>query len=388
MCCAVFIAILAITTYLLSVPSFSAKHLAHSLEGQVAVVTGASRGIGKGIAVGLGEQRATVYVTGRTLSKGGANSGGVNGKSAPGSLEETCDMVTEAGGKCIPVAADNGKDEDLKNLFERVIHEQGRVDILVNNAFAAVSLMPKIMGKPFWEKGVETWDIINNVGLRSHYVASFYATQHMSRAKRGLIINVGSYGGLDYTFDVAYGVGKAGMDRMANDMAIELFTENITMVGLWPGLVKTENIEEGALDTNAMKERRGLPPGAPKLPIDALTPTALSETPLFNGRAVAAFARDARKMDYTGKVLMPAKMAWGYDITDERGVRSPPFLSMKFLLAAAAQPLLENLGIWTVPGECYTKMPTLSDRAKFFWHSLPDFSVPGKLMRFAGQPNL
>jgi len=198
---------------------------------------------------------------------------------------------------------------------------------------------------------------------------------------------VGSYGGIGYTFDVAYGVGKAGMDRMANDMAVELFTENITMIGLWPGIVKTENIEEGALDIDAMKERRGLQPGAPKMDIKSLTPTALAETPLFNGRAVAAFARDARRMDYTGKVLIPAVMAWGYDITDERGVRSPPFLSMKSLLAAAARPLLEARGLWTVPGECYTKMATLSDGAKFFWRTLPDFSVPGKLLRFAGQPN-
>lgn len=386
-CCAVFVAILAATAYLLSVPSFSTKHLVHSLEGQVAVVTGASRGIGKGIAIGLGEAGATVYVTGRTLSRGAVNSAGINGKSAAGSLEETCDMVIEAGGKCVPVAADNGKDEDLQGLFERVIKEQGRLDILVNNAFAAVSHLPKTMGKPFWEKGVETWDIVNNVGLRSHYVASMFATQHMSKLKRGLIINVGSFGGMDYTFDVAYGIGKAAMDRMANDMAVELFTENITMVSIWPGLVKTENIEEGALDTSAMTERRGAQPGAPKLDISALTPTPLAETPLFNGRAVAAFAKDARKMDYTGKVIIPSAMAYGYEITDERGVRTPPFFSLKFMLAAVARPLLEARGLWTVPGECYTKTPALSDGAKFFWHQLPDFTIPGKLMRFAGQPN-
>jgi len=113
----------------------------------------------------------------------------------------------------------------LERLFDQVTREQGRLDVLVNNAFSAASFLPKVSGKPFWEKGIEAWDQVNGVGLRSHYVASLYAAQHMSKAKRGLIVNVGSFGGMNYVFDVSYGIGKAAMDRMANDMAIELATE-------------------------------------------------------------------------------------------------------------------------------------------------------------------
>merc|ERR1719444_473939 len=119
------------------------------------------------------------------------------------------------------------------------------------------------MGQAFWEKPLDAWDQVNGVGLRSHFIASALAARKMSLAKRGLIVNVGSFGGLNYIFDVAYGIGKAAMDRMANDMAIELFTENITMVSLWPGLVKTENVEDGALDTKS-EERRGRQPGQPE----------------------------------------------------------------------------------------------------------------------------
>lgn len=388
-CSIVTVVILAAVVFQLSRPRFSVSDLEPSLVGQVAIVTGASRGIGKGFAVGLGEAKATVYVTARTLKKGASNKGGVGGKSQKGSLEETCDLVVQAGGTCIPVAVDNGNDTHLEQLFDRVMKEQGRIDVLVNNAFAAVSHMPKIVGKPFWETGVDTWDIVNDVGLRSHYVASLLAARHMTKAKRGLIVNVGSFGGLGYIFNVAYGIGKAGMDRMANDMAIELATEGVTMVSLWPGLVKTENVEDDALGGDKLKERRGLQPGSPKMETEELLPTALSETPLFSGRAVAAFARDKRKFDHTGRVLVPALMARDYGLVDERGVRSPPFTSVKFLLATALKPYLERYGLWTIAGGCFETAPGITDRQRFFWNTLPDLAFPGAMLKLgAGAPNL
>eukprot|EP00927_Polykrikos_kofoidii_P010843 TRINITY_DN14580_c0_g1_i1.p1 TRINITY_DN14580_c0_g1~~TRINITY_DN14580_c0_g1_i1.p1 ORF type:complete len:412 (-),score=69.35 TRINITY_DN14580_c0_g1_i1:148-1338(-) len=388
--CAGLVAILASFVYWIFVPPFSNKHLVPNLVGSVAVVTGGSRGIGKGIAIGLGEAGASVYITGRSLNSGGDNTGGIGGKPAPGSLEETCEAVVRAGGKCIAVAADSSKDDDLKALFDRVIEEQGHLDILVNNAFSAVSYLPGTMGQPFWEKGLEAWDQVNNVGLRSHYVASTLAAQKMSPLKRGLIINVASFGGLDYMFDVAYGIGKAAMDRMANDMAVELFTENITMVSLWPGLVKTENVESGALDESLMSERRGKAPGIPDFAFADWFPTPLAETPLFNGRAVAAFARDPRKIDYTGKILVPSVMAYGYGIVDERGVRSPPMTSLKAIFSVFFfQSLLKKHGIWEIPGGCYTPKAEASENARFFWNTLPDISIPGKLLKLAaGAPNL
>jgi len=385
-----FAVVAVLLCYLLS-PQVSREGLEPSLAGQVAVVTGGSRGIGKGICVGLGEAGATVYVTGRTLSKGDKNTGGINGKSAPGSLEETCEMVVSAGGTCIPVAVDSAKDEDLEALFDRVVKEQGRLDIVVNNAFSAVSFMPRHTGKPFWEKPTETWDQVNNVGLRSHYLASVFAARKMSLAKRGLIVNVGSFGGINYIFDVAYGVGKAAMDRMANDMAIELHTENVTMISLWPGLVKTENVEGGALlqENAPLKLRRGLPPGmGSEQSFASLMNTPLAETPLFNGRVVAAFARDPRKLQYSGKVMVPASMAADYGLVDERGVRSPPMTSVKSGLAQALRSLLEKFDLWDVPGGCYMDKPQASDAAKFFWNTLPDLAVPWKLLKlFAGAPN-
>lgn len=386
-CCSLCVLLVALLTYWLSAPVFSATNLVPDLRGQVAVVTGASRGIGKGIAVGLGEAGATVYVTARTSKSQPMPEGQ---RPAPGTIEDTCEAVERAGGRCHAVAADSGKDDHLEKLIDRVWQEQGRLDLLVNNAFAAVSFLPQSQGKAFWEKGIEAWDWVNHVGLRSHYVASVLAAKKMSQQKRGLIINIGSFGGVNYIFDVAYGIGKAAMDRMANDMAIELFTENITMVSLWPGLVKTEHVEGGALTEVAAKERRGQPPGMPATDFQAWMDTPLAETPLFNGRVVAALARDRRMLDHTGKVLIPSLMAYDYGIVDERGVRSPSMTSVKSMLAGTAlKSLLQSWGLWKIPGGCYIPQAEASDNAKLFWNRLPDLSFPGKLLKLsAGAPNL
>jgi len=345
------------------------------LKGTVAVVTGASRGIGKGIAIGLGEQGATVYITGRTLKKGQANTAGVGGKSQVGSLEEACAEVVAVGGVCIPVVTDSGDDAQIAALFDRVIEEQGRLDILVNNAFSAVNWLPKHTGKPFWEKGTDAWDIVNGVGLRSHYIASVHAAKAMAKRRRGIIINISSFGGLNYIFDVAYGVGKAAMDRMANDMAIELHTENITMVSLWPGLVQTENVQDGAL--NGPKERRGQRPGTPEFNMAELFGTPLAETPLYTGRAVAALARDQAAFSMTGKILVTANLAARYGFSDEHDFRPPPFTSVKFILGA----VLGKLGLVSMAGEAAATSP--------FWSTMPNLAFPGWLLKLdVGAPNL
>merc|ERR1711907_16431 len=378
----------AIASYLLFCrPQFSASDLKPSLKGRVAVVTGGSRGIGKGIAIGLGETNATIYITGRTLASGAKNTGGVNGASQKGSLEETCEQVLAAGARgCIPVAVDSADDEALLGLFNRVMEEQGRLDVLVNNAFSAVSHLPKTQGMAFWEKGVETFDIVNQVGLRSHYVSSVYAAQRMQSG--GLIINLSSFGGLNYIFDVAYGLGKAAMDRMANDMAVELATENIAMVSLWPGLVRTENVNDGALDEVAMAERRGRQPGQPPMNAAELLPTPLCETPLFTGRAVAHLARDNAKMDHTGRVVVSAVMARDYGFTDERGVRSPPLTSIKSMASSLLlKPLLKSAGIWEISD--HGELNRLNLWSQLYWNWLPDGMFPGKLLKVgAGAPNL
>jgi len=160
-----------------------------------------------------------------------------------------------------------------------------------------------------------------------------------------------------------------------------------TMVSMWPGLVKTENVEDGAL--SSLKERRGLAPGSPEFDLSDLLSTPLAETPLFIGRAVAALARDADMKRYTGKVVLPAVMASGYGFVDERGVRTPPFTSVKFMVSVVLTPLLKHLGIWEVPGAMFQENPGLVGAAKFYWSSLPDLSFPGKLIKLtSGAPNL
>ncbi len=156
------------------------------LEGKVALVTGATRGLGKGIAIGLGEAGATVYITGRSLDQSDSN------EAVSGSLKETAKAVEEAGGVCIPVQVDHSNDEQVRLLFDRIKDEQGQLDLLVNNAYAGVQALKDAYGKPFWECEPSFWDACNNVGLRSHYVASVFAARMMSQRGQGVICTISS----------------------------------------------------------------------------------------------------------------------------------------------------------------------------------------------------
>jgi dehydrogenase/reductase SDR family protein 1 len=263
-----------------------------SLAGQVAVVTGASRGVGKGIALGLGEAGATVYVTGRTLAAG----------ALPGTIGETAEQVSALGGRGIAAACDHADDNAVASLFARVNREQGRLDILVNNAFAVPE--GKLVA-PFWELPIEQWDVMHRVGLRSHYVAAWHAAPIMIAQKLGLVVNVSSFGAKVQAVNVAYGVGKAGVDRMTRDMARELKDHGVTVVSLWPGVVKTERML-------AEPERLGLD-------------TTNGESPTFSGRAVAAIAADQERLTKTGQALVVAELAREYGFTDVDG-NVPPSL--------------------------------------------------------------
>ncbi|MFN6066208.1 MAG: SDR family NAD(P)-dependent oxidoreductase, partial [Pseudanabaena sp.] len=188
-----------------------------NLKGKVALVTGASRGIGKGIAIGLGEAGALVYITGRSVNQTSSTD------SVSGSLLETKSAVEKAGGICIAVSVDHSDDEQIKSLFEQIDREQnGQLDLLVNNAYGGVRSLISSNGKPFWESDISLWDACNQVGLRSHYIASHFAAKMMTQRKQGLIVTISSWGGLAPIFGVAYGTGKSACDRLAADMAIEL----------------------------------------------------------------------------------------------------------------------------------------------------------------------
>lgn len=204
-----------------------------NLAGRVCLVTGGSKGIGRGIALQLGKSGATVYVTGRSVNE----------------LESCCKEIDKAGGRGIPLTVDHSQDDQVEKLFEKIKKEQqGKLDVLVNNAYAAVNYILKNNGVAFWENPpAESWDIVNNVGLRNHYLCTVYASRMMVPRKSGLIVNISSIGGLRYLFNVAYGAGKAANDKMAHDCAQELRKEGVTMVSLWPGPVRTEKITDSVL---------------------------------------------------------------------------------------------------------------------------------------------
>ncbi len=265
------------------------------LKGVVAVVTGASRGAGKGIAIALGAHGATVYVTGRTLKEGEA--------PLPGTIAATADAVTRAGGRGIAVACDHTKDSDVKALFERVKAEQGRLDILVNNAtFLHDSLIDK---GGFWTKPLELVDILD-VGLRSAYVASWYAAPIMVAQQSGLIAFTSSFGASCYMHGPAYGAQKVGVDKFAKDMAVDLRAHNVAAVSIWMGMLRTDRTKR-VMDSEPQKYAGFW---------------EIAETPDFTGHLLAALYSDPQRMAKSGQVHIGAELAQEYGLTDEG--RQPP----------------------------------------------------------------
>lgn len=303
------------------------------LEGRVALVTGATRGIGRGIAIGLGEAGATVYVTGRSLN---------NSSSDPvsGSLNETQAAIEEAGGVCIPVRVDHSDDEQVRLLFERIQDEQdGQLDLLVNNAYSGVQALKNAYGQPFWDCEPSIWDASNNVGLRSHYVASVFAARMMTNRNSGLICTISSWGSMSYIFNTAYGAGKAACDRLAADMAVELKPHNVASVSIWPGIVGTELFSRFASETNQTN--------ATENNFSFLSDRYNWETPLLTGRVIAALAGEPNLMRRTGRVQIVAELAHKYGIVDENGDRPASLRSLRFVLPAAL-PVLRNYS-WLIP---------------------------------------
>ena len=274
-----------------------------SLEGQVALVTGASRGVGKGVALGLGEAGATVYITGRTTEEGKA------AVSLPGTIYQTAKEVCELGGTCIAIRCDHVDDDQVRDLFQRIYAEQNRLDILVNNVWGGYEFYND--GTEFWnETGFWTaplsrWDKSFQAGVRAHYVASVLAAPIMITRRSGLIVNTSFFVAQRNDRGVAYGVAKAADDRMVACMAHELREYNVAVVSLYPGLVRTESVMKSAQYFDLSN----------------------SESPQFIGRAVAALASDPNIMGKSGQVLVAAAVALEYGFRDVDG-KQPRLLTV------------------------------------------------------------
>jgi NAD(P)-dependent dehydrogenase (short-subunit alcohol dehydrogenase family) len=263
----------------------------------IAVVTGASRGAGKGIAIALGVTGATVYVTGRSSV----------GTDTPfgGTVSETAELVTQAGGNGIAVHLDHADDAAVGALFARIDREHGRLDVLVNNA---AKVGAPASGR-FWEKPIEAVDLIT-VGLRSHYVASYYAAPLLIANGRGLIVNTSHYGAVAYHQGPAYGAQKAGADKMAADMAKELRPHNVAAVSIWMG----------GLDTERARAFFATLP-------EASRPKDKRESPQFTGKVIAALYASSSMMELSGRALIGAELGAFLDVTDIDGSRPRSYRS-------------------------------------------------------------
>lgn len=258
----------------------------------VALVTGASRGAGRGIAQALGAHGCTVYVTGRSQKSGD--------HPLPGTIFETAAAVTAAGGKGVAVACDHSDDEQVRALFDQIRSEHGRLDILVNNAAAVYDELT--MPGTFWEKPLRLSDMID-VGIRSSYVASWYAAPLMVAQEKGLVVFTSASGAVHYSLGPAYGAHKASLDKMASDMAVDFLEKNapVATASIWMGPVRTERLK---MVIASDREKFGALEG-------------MSESPEFTGHIIWELFNDERLMDKTGKTFIGAELAKEYGILDE-----------------------------------------------------------------------
>lgn len=265
--------------------------MSKGLESKVALVCGGSRGIGRGCALGLGEAGMTVWVTGRTAEEG---SGPV---PLPGSTTGTADAVTAAGGRGVARLCDHTDDEAVAAVFAELFEEEGRLDVLVNAVWGGYERfvgIGELSFGPFWEQPLGLWDSMHERGVRAAYVASCHAARAMVERGSGLIVCISSFAARDYVPPVAYGVAHAAIDRMVSDMAHELTDSGVTVVALYPGLVRTENV----------------------LANSRYFDLSNSESPQFLGRAVAALAADPEAKRLAGRALVAAELADEYGFTD------------------------------------------------------------------------
>ncbi len=269
-----------------------------SLTGRVAVVTGASRGAGAAIAAVLGEAGATVYVTGRSTRANPSPEG------IAGTIEDTADEVTARGGTGVSVAVDHSRADDVAALFDRVRHEQNRLDLLVNNAWGGYEHHDyATFTAPFWEQPLSRWEGMFAAGVQPAFIASRYAAPLMIERGSGLIVSTIAWSFGDFLGNVYYDTAKAAIARMMFGMATELRPHGVAAVALAPGFMRTERVM--------------LAHAQQPFPLDG------TESPEYLGRAVAALAADAGVLAKSGETLAVGDLARAYGFTDADGTQPP-----------------------------------------------------------------
>lgn len=258
----------------------------NELKDKIALVTGGTRNVGRGIAQALGEAGAAVYVTGRSITA------------------KNVQCITDSGGKEIAVVCNHKNDDEVKAVFDLIEKKEGRLDILVNNAWGGYNRLrnrKKYAGfkwnAPFWEQPFDLWEEMNIVGVRSNFIAASYAAKLMLKRKTGLIVNISFFASRKYYGNVIYGAAKAAVDKMTADMAIELKKHFITCVSLYPGYI----------DDNKKN------------------PNPKKESSIFVGRAIASLAMDKNIMKKNGQILVAALLAKEYGFYDVDGTQPDPF---------------------------------------------------------------
>jgi len=260
------------------------------LKNIISLVTGGSLGVGRGIALGLAEHGATIYITGRNTVE----------------LEKTTILAEELGGICIPIKCDHNNDAETKAVFEKIKKEEKTLSLLVNCAWGGYEDMVEngrfTWVNKFWEQPIWRWDRIFKIGVRTIFVNSKNAVELMMPHNEGLIVNISFWAAQKYVGNVIYGASKAVADKLTADMANELEKTEISVISLYPGLVRTEEV----------------------LKVAEYLDMSNSESPQFIGRVIAKLYLDPLRKQRSGKVCIAAALAKEYGIEDIDGKRPKP----------------------------------------------------------------
>jgi NAD(P)-dependent dehydrogenase (short-subunit alcohol dehydrogenase family) len=260
------------------------------LDGRVALVTGGTRGVGKGVAVVLGEAGATVYVSGRTT------------------VDETAADVTARGGLGIPVRTDHADDSQVQALFERIEHESGRLDLVVGNAWGGyVGHDWRTFGAPLWEQPFSRWQAMFESGLRCQLTTARFASARMVEQGSGLIVFTGAWDDPgEYLGNLYYDVSKAAVSRLVTGLAHELRDSDIAVLGIVPGFTRTEAVVDA-------------------FAAEGTEPPEISHSPEYVGRAVVCVAADPDARSLSGTSVQTATLGERYGFADVDGRSFAPF---------------------------------------------------------------